>query len=289
MLRVFTSALLHYFTGTTLMSLTSFIDEQDVRERFNKEFVKPTLIKSHRLLAPSLTKNPRVVGTAFDYLMRFHLKRLNPQAVERPWIAENAWYILDSRGLDELCHQASQILTQAKERYTEFLTAQTLTDELLASTLLLAKLDGFYRSLRMDENLQQVNPEDIRDLRALISAVDFSLFQTSGTVILNPEFKSSSLVKGADADLIIDDLLIDIKTVKELDLQRRDFNQLVGYYILSKIDQLKGVQLPYNIKRLGIYFSRHAYLYTFDVEEVVDEQRLPEFLEWFQLRAGRSF
>ena len=271
------------------MSLTSFIDEQDVRERFNKEFVKPTLIKSHRLLAPSLTKNPRLVGTAFDYLMRFHLKRLNPQAVERPWIAENAWYILDSRGLDELCHQASQILTQAKERYAEFLTTQTLTDELVTSTLLLAKLDGFYRFLRMDENLQQVNAEDIRDLRALISAVDFSLFQTSGTVILNPEFKSSSLVKGADADLIIDDLLIDIKTVKELDLQRRDFNQLVVYYILSKIDQLKDVKLPYDIKRLGIFFSRHAYLYIFNVEEVVDEQRFSEFLEWFQLRAGKSF
>lgn len=271
------------------MSLTSFVNEKDVLERFNAEFLKPVLIKNQALLVPPLTQNSRIMGTAFDYLMRFHLKRLNPQAVELPWIAENAWYILDSRGLDELCQQASQILTQAKERYAEFLSTQTLTDELLASTLLLAKLDGFYRALRMDENLLQVDEEDVRDLRALISAVDFSLFQTSGTVILNPQFKSSSLVKGADADLILDDLLVDIKTVRELDLQRRDFNQLVGYYVLSRIDALKGVPLTYDIKRLGIYFSRHAYLFTFKVEEVIDEGKFPKFLEWFQLRAVRSF
>ncbi len=41
-------------------------------------------------------------------------------------------------------------------------------------------------------------------------------------------------------------------------------------------------------KQLGIYFFRHASLFTFNVEEVIDEQKFPEFLEWFQLRAGRS-
>lgn len=272
------------------MSLTSFIDEKDVRERFNKEFVKPALIKNQALLAPPLTQNPRLLGTAFDYLMRFHLKRLNPQAVETTWIAEYGLERMRRKGLHHSYEQGSLIIAQARERYAELLSTQLLTDELIVSTLLLAKLDAFYRSQKLDQNLQLINEEDVQDLRKLISLVDDNLFRTSGVIYLNPEFEyGSPLVGGADADLIIDDLLIDVKSVKELSLERRDFNQLVGYYILSRIDELRKAQLQYQIKRLGIYFSRHAYLFIFNVEEVIDEQKLPAFIEWFELRAGRSF
>ena len=272
------------------MSLTSFVNEKDVRERFKAEFVKPVLIRNQTLLAPPKTQNSRLVGTAFDYLMRFHLKKLNPQAVETTWIAEYGLEGMRRRGFRDSYEQGSLIIAQARERYAEFLSTQILTDELVASTLLLAKLDAFYRSQKVDENLQHINEEDVQDLRNLISLVDDNLFRTPGVIYLNPEFEyGSPLVGGADADLIIDDLLIDVKSVKEFSLERRDFNQLVGYYILSRLDELRLAQLQYQIKRLGIYFSRHAYLFIFNVEEVIDKQKLPAFLEWFQLRAGRSF
>ena len=83
------------------------------------------------------------------------------------------------------------------------------------------------------------------------------MFKTESLCILNPIFgRASGLVGGADCDLVIDDTLIDIKTTKYLALKREYFNQLIGYYVLSKIDQIQGAPRGYAIRRLGIYFSR---------------------------------
>ena len=76
------------------MSLTSFVGNKDVRERFKQEFPSPKFSVQKPLLAPPLTKHNILMGTAFDYLLRFYLKRLNPQAVESRWVAENAVGVL---------------------------------------------------------------------------------------------------------------------------------------------------------------------------------------------------
>lgn len=69
--------------------LTSLIKEKDVKERFDQEFNKPPFLVKRPLLVPLLSNRSSMIGTAFDYLLRFHLQRLNPQSVERrPWIAE---------------------------------------------------------------------------------------------------------------------------------------------------------------------------------------------------------
>ncbi len=98
---------------------------------------------------------------------------------------------------------------------------------------------------------------------------------------------ASKLVGEADGDLLIDDLLIDVKTTKELSLEREAFNQLIGYYSLYKIDGIDGAPPQHEVKRLGIYFSRYAYLHVIRVEDVIDAQRFPQFLEWFKERANK--
>jgi hypothetical protein len=72
------------------MSLSSFLEKSDVRARFRQEFSKPKLVENRNLLAPPLTVNYRLIGTAFDYLMRFQLKARNPQAIEQYWVAEDS-------------------------------------------------------------------------------------------------------------------------------------------------------------------------------------------------------
>ena len=74
------------------MSLTSFLAQNaDVRERFKLEFRKPAFTAIKPLLAPPLTTHYTTVGTAFDYLLRFVIQRLNPLTLDKGyWVAEVA-------------------------------------------------------------------------------------------------------------------------------------------------------------------------------------------------------
>ena len=57
---------------------------------FAKEFKKPRIKIDGGIKAPSVTTRYSLVGTAFDYLMRFYLKYNNPQAEDKQWVAETA-------------------------------------------------------------------------------------------------------------------------------------------------------------------------------------------------------
>ena len=112
-------------------------------------------------------------------------------------------------------------------------------------------------------------------MRNLILTVPEDVFNAKEVCILNPTFNEASrLVGGADADIIIDDILIDIKTVKYLKLSRPDFNQLIGYYILYKI---------------GIYFSRYGYLHIINLVDVINNNTFPEFIERFKEEAMKKY
>jgi hypothetical protein len=76
-------AVFFLFVGSQIMSLSSLLNQKDVRARFRQEFPKPKMSKERELLAPPLTTNYFLIGTAFDYLMRFQLKAQNPQAIEQ--------------------------------------------------------------------------------------------------------------------------------------------------------------------------------------------------------------
>ena len=122
-----------------------------------------------------------------------------------------------------------------------------------------------------------------------------------------------------DADIIVDDMLIDIKTTKKMDFTRDYFNQLVGYYVLSRLgmvntdmdvvddddeyDGSKGlvVTLPggrkatfnitgsiTDIEKIGIYFSRYGKLYTMPVEPIRENPRFAEFVCEFERIAIKS-
>jgi hypothetical protein len=204
-------------------------------------------------------------------------------------VAEDSVRLLKEKRLIRLYEQGYLIITEARENYASFLKTQQITDELIKSALLLSKLDSFYRAERIDENLLGLNDKDVDDLKNLLAITDFYLFKSSELLLLNPSFGLASIqVGGADADLIIDDLLIDIKTTKNFKFEQDDFNQLMGYYILSKIDAIDGAPPGYEIKRLGIYFSRHAYLFIFNVAEVVSPLTFSQFLKWFHERAAMN-
>jgi len=153
-----------------------------------------------KILAPPLSNRYSLVGTAFDYLLRFYLKWLNPNALTHPWIAELMYMEKDR-----------WIIDQARVDYSRYLSSGRISDQLIESTLRLAQLDFFFRSGIVDENSGDVHREDVEDLRALISIVEPQFFKAARLCLLNPTFgEGSHLVGGADADLVIDDAIIDI-------------------------------------------------------------------------------
>jgi hypothetical protein len=149
----------------------------------------------------------------------------------------------------------------------------------------LAQLDPIFRAGYVDENIGNVDERDVEDLRNLLTTLDRciatepSMFKADTICELNPIFKASSRVDGADADLIIDRTLIDIKTTKKGVVQQKDLHQLIGYYVLTTVGG------DYAIDTLAFYYSRFRELYTLSVDEVINQDTFPSFVDFFVKRA----
>jgi hypothetical protein len=220
--------------------------------------------------------------------MRFYLERLNPGCKTQPWVAETALEFLDEE--PGLRAEVTAIIENAKSANKEYQRSGEMTDELAKSALLLAQADMIYRIGVLEPDFGQFRNEDILDLRNLIGIVDPELFKARNLCVLNPTFGAASgLVGGADADFLLDDTLIDIKTTKNLQFDRTYFNQLVGYYLLSRIGGTVGDVTNAKIARLGVYYSRFGVLHTFDVDSIEKSPNLNQFIEWFVELATQEF
>src|SRR5258706_14839775 len=86
------------FLGRCTLSLTSFIEgNPTLRARLLSEFNKPEFRLKVAIKAPPLTTRYGLTGTAFDYLLRFYAKKLNPNARTRPWTAEGGLSLLQGK------------------------------------------------------------------------------------------------------------------------------------------------------------------------------------------------
>lgn len=272
------------------MSLRTFIERPEVRSHLSS-FIKVTPTPgfvSPPLLAPAQSAEYRLVGASFDYLMRTLVERMNPACRRKPWIASAA-LVYFRQDLEEM---GGQLFTLAKECHDRALAAHkrylsdgVLTDELLLGAIHLARIDRAYRDgpeyLRK-EWFTAAYPREMTDLRRLYEIVPREKFQSSGQCFLNPTFDlASELVEGADADLIIDDCLIDIKTTKYLRLKVADLHQVVGYYILCLLSGKSAKRPLGEIRRVGIYFSRHAFLHTLEIEKIIEAAAMPRLVKGF--------
>lgn len=280
------------------MSLTSFLNLPDVREKFRQEFVKPRVAMGKELLAPPLSKRYSLVGTAFDYLLRFYLQRLNPNAKQRRWVAEagldklggTEFYDIDAEEWSFLDEDGNQktgrtVLNRARAAQVRYAASGKITDSLLKGVIGLAQLDVVFRCGFIDENLGVAHREDVRDLRNLISLVKPNEFCARRICLLNPTFGiGSRLIGGADADLLIDGMLIDVKATKKAELTRDHFNQLLGYLALHEIWGLDGLKRKPKISKLAVYSARYACWQVLNVKDVINVKTFSSFLQWFKGR-----
>ncbi len=82
--------------------------------------------------------------------------------------------------------------------------------------------------------------------------------------LLNPTFPGSHDVGGADADLVIDGCLIDIKTSISSQVKAEYLYQLAGYLLLDDDDHL-------HLNALGIYMARQGFSVTWPIAEFLHQ------------------
>ncbi len=286
------------------MSLTRILRDpryRELKDHLKLHFPNPGTPKEKPLLiAEPLTKNYSVVGTAFDYLARFELERHFPSASTGQWVAKSvvnkltktkgknaqgskrlyAGKLIDSEEFSELVLKE---IMAAEEGYHKFLKDGLLSDELVKNTILLAQLDVIRRARYHDPKFGIFNPKDVEDLKSLMSIFDYSKFAFQNRLILNPTFGIGSvMVGGADADVIVDDMIIEIKATKKFSLQRSYLNQLIGYSLLARIGGINGDKSLPPINKIGIYYARHGKLWSMDLSEWGTEKHLIEAEKWFQ-------
>jgi hypothetical protein len=269
------------------MSLTHFIALPEVREKFSETFIYPGLGPAPELICEPKTKHYSLVGTAFDYLLRFVLETQNNNAKTQKWTAEIA--VEAVQGTEDFEH-CNAVLGEASDSYRKYISTKKLDDRIIKASLLLAQLDPIFRAGIVDPDIGKLDKLDIEDLRNLISSTKLGVFKPRKVCILNPTFgEGSKLVGGADADMVVDDTIIEIKTVKDFKLDRRYYNQLIGYYLLSRIGGIDGYDKKLKINNLGIYFSRYATFVTFKISKIMKGVDEDEFMSWFRKFAEKYY
>lgn len=278
--------------------LTDFIKIPAIRQKMRNEFTKPRVSFPPNLaFTEPRTTNYMQIGTAFDYLFRFLMMRVNTKRnlIHSKWAAESALDLLKLQygASNPLSQKAESIIANTKLQLTKYLTHENdeMGEDLIISSLIMAQLDDFVRRGRQP-NIKSANYDDVEDLRRLIKNTDITKFKAEYQCILNPTFGYGSVVvDGADADLIIDDTIIDIKTSIHLSLKLQDFLQVVGYYLLYKEGGVDGVtdNKSTEIRKVAIYFSRYNYLCTLKLDEIINTQNFDAFSRWFILKAAHKY
>ena len=260
------------------------------------EFRKPHFAVSKPLLVPHASDRSSLIGTAFDYLLRFRVTRINPQAIQGGrWVAEAAIECLTAFDHWEkdspFLPAAKKIIADAKLHLAAFLADGIISRNLIKSSLLLATLDSFVRSADAKEELIGIiHEEDIDEIQSISNLVNEQDFKARNLCLLNPAFGlASELVEGADADLVIDDTIIDVKTTKFLRLDVNAFRQIMGYYVLHHLGNVGELDPKPAIAKVAIYFSRFGFLYLIPLADIVNPNTFPDFLQWFEKRAKEYY
>ncbi|MBQ19339.1 MAG: hypothetical protein CMD31_01160 [Flavobacteriales bacterium] len=279
------------------MSITSILSKEKGRNHlkdwFMTNFPNPNLQNTVPIKIPSNNTNGNYaseIGGALDYLIRFHIEKINPKSIiKNKLIAQKSIELMYENYVDYYLDQPLTIkiimlgevtlpsvieftetldifVNAAEEVFSNYISGLSrIDDNLIELSLFYAKAEEFYRSKKIPENLFHTDEEQIKELKKIFKLClkNKVIINKKFDYILNPEFgNASKLVGGADADLIVNDMLIDIKTTKHFTLERKDLNQILSYYILSLIDNKETT-----INYIGIYYARFDYLLKIKIED----------------------
>lgn len=290
------------------MSLTSFLNGKTDRERTFQNTIKQIQPKKSefktlsgknafssefKMYAPyELTDSSysMIIGTTFDYLARFQIAQVLETGKDNVFnhIVANNFFERYKETIN------SSVFKTLEAKYKECLksiktfiySSNKINYELINQTFYLARLEQCWRGNRLPYDLDTLfnapYDEIVNDIINLTQTFEETfitkIVKPNSIVLFNPNFgKCSYMIGGADADIYIDGVLYDFKTSKRSGYRGKDIQQLISYYIFSKINIYNEdltssfvpfQQKPYHINRIAIYLARFGEINYIDIESI---------------------
>lgn len=265
-------------------TLTDFTETSEFKDAVS-EFTKPVIG-----VEPVTATPPRdyqgleyaLIGMAIDYLLRFEVQRRNPNADIHTGelIAENAMH---PRYADASEHDIAGVLAGAKASCTAYVNGD---DEVPTQEVLdLARLENLVRGGpqlldSIDKYLGEGDEDLEQDLLNLLELAD-PILDVEEYAVLNPVLAERGVV--ADADMILDGALIDLKTTINPEFTSKFWRQLLGYLVLLDIQSERGtVTRGWEVTcpdEFGVYFARSGDLKMLSTEPVYTHEEYDEVKE----------
>lgn len=228
------------------------------------------------------------LGISFDYMCRFILQKIQYKYFNIK--VEDIYKLVAKHGYDIIVKQEPNLIEKYNINYKgiiDFIYNDYVYNNgvkvydfsrILPYAYNLSKLEDIYRAHTLNQfkiaikfpmgKDSKLLLEDL--LKLFINSFDnkYRLREIENNILYNPSFGLySRRIGGADADIIINDTLIDFKTGSYINYENKAINnlkQLVGYYILNYLNN--GV----TINKLALYFARYG---VFIEKELTDKDK----------------
>jgi len=232
-------------------------------------------------------RHATVAGQALDYLVRMSLPDFELEQTA-------AWVGLDMLRPWPNSH-ASRVHAHEMLRGVYAMAEQTMQepnpapDDLTRAAVILGWCESIYRAGRLmfmvsstgvlimrsqspEELWAAVDENLLADLRQMMVPVTPVITGWADEIAAgaryepNPMFEGSRAVGGADADLAVGDLLVEVKTREQVTRPwlREALLQLVGYVLLDLGDE-------HRIRRVGMLLPRQAHMQTWTVSDLLGD------------------
>lgn len=269
------------------MSLSSILEESETR-KFLKPYIRPPKMLDRPSVVVRGSSNPSRMGTALDYAIRFGLQARGGYPTDHRIVARGALPIVE--GYSDWRHYrdtAAAELEGGLADVAEITASPELSERVARGCLRLAALDTIFRAHRIDELLSPPDEVAISELQSLYRLVPWDSLYPQAWGVLNPTFGiGSTLMGGADADVVVDGCLIEIKTIVSIAPALDIVRQLVGYALLANRYGVDEGPEGVSIDMLGIYFARAGHLFRFPLAACIAPEHHALVLDHLEERGG---
>jgi hypothetical protein len=153
----------------------------------------------------------------------------------------------------------------------------------LRACFFLAELEVAVRAGVHALRFHPVPEEDVGELEALLGVFPWQEFEPLDLRVVGPSFGwGTVLAGGADADVLVDDLLVDLKVLRRTSTQVGHLRQVVCYALLANrygvdgVSGLSGSGPP--VCAVGVYQARAGQMWCSDLDELVPPERAEDVL-----------
>lgn len=242
----------------------------------------PAFSADYPILVPYRLKreDAAFVGIAFDYLARFIIAKYSKIPLDHSsFFFYNAFHYIHDP-------EKKKVIERIKEHFPlidEFYRTSEISDKFVAHMFTLAKLEQVARQGYFDEVedldliLTKTSLAIVTDIKRLGMVfkkvfIDSNLVRPDSSIIYNPTYGTAvtKALRGIDADIFIDGVLIDLKSTKNFMYNMDDAYQITGYYLFYLIDKALKADTELsneNIERLAFYKARAGQIEYFDVQD----------------------